>query len=144
MNALLAHWPALFGGMLIGLSSAWLLLASGRIAGCSGIAAGLLGKANADTAWKAAFLLGLLLGPVLLELVIGHAPAVHILASIPVLLLAGLLVGFGTRMGSGCTSGHGVSGMARLSRRSFAAVGMFMATAIITVFLVRHVIEGGS
>lgn len=89
-------------------------------------------------------MLGLLLGPVLLELATGHAPSVHILASIPVLLLAGLLVGFGTRMGSGCTSGHGVSGVARLSRRSFAAVGMFMATAIITVFLVRHVIEGGS
>ena len=139
MSAALSFWPALAGGMLIGLSAAVLLLADGRIAGISGIASGLLGRVNTDTAWRAAFVLGLILGPVAYRLLAGHDPAMRILAATPVLALAGLLVGFGTRLGSGCTSGHGVCGLARLSPRSLAAVAMFMATAILTVCVVRHV-----
>ena len=128
--------------MLIGLSSAMLLVLDGRIAGISGIAGGLLGRWTRETGWRAAFLIGLLLGPPVFAAVAGHWPPVEILASAPVLVVAGVLVGFGTRLGSGCTSGHGVSGLARLSPRSFAAVATFMAVAVATVFLVRHVFPG--
>jgi uncharacterized membrane protein YedE/YeeE len=131
---------ALAGGALIGLSAATLLLSIGRVAGCSGISARLLGRPDGDTGWRAAFVVGLLLGPMLLQLVTGRFVTIQISASTPVLLIAGLLVGFGTRLGSGCTSGHGVSGLARLSKRSFAAVGTFMATAFLTVFVVRHLL----
>lgn len=89
-----------------------------------------------------AFLVGLVAGPLLYAALAGHAPTVRILASLPVLLVAGLLVGFGTRLGSGCTSGHGVSGLARLSPRSMAAAVTFMAFAVLTVFLTRHVLVG--
>jgi uncharacterized membrane protein YedE/YeeE len=126
--------------MLIGLAASVLLLADGRIAGISGIAAGLLGRANTDTAWRALFVGGLVLGPASFALVARHPPAMRIDAPAMVLVAAGLLVGFGTRLGSGCTSGHGVCGLARLSPRSAAAVAIFMATAILTVFVVRHVI----
>ncbi|WP_430910308.1 YeeE/YedE family protein [Methylobacterium sp. sgz302541] len=135
MNAFL---PALAGGALIGASAALLLLANGRIAGISGILGGLLGTAARDGAWRIAFLVGLLAGPALFRLTAGHWPEARIGASWPMLVAAGLLVGFGTRLGSGCTSGHGVCGLARLSPRSFAAVATFMAAAIVTVFLVRH------
>lgn len=135
---------ALAGGALIGLSAATLLLSIGRVAGCSGIAARLLALPDRDTWWRAAFVLGLLAGPLLLEGLTGRPVVVRIEASIPVLIAAGLLVGFGTRLGSGCTSGHGVSGLARLSPRSFAAVGTFMATAIVTVFVVRHLFGDAS
>ena len=144
MSAVLSYWPSLAGGMLIGLSSAMLLVVNGRIAGISGIAGAMLGRWTGETVWRAAFLSGLLLGPLLLTVLAGHRPEIHILASIPVLVGAGLLVGFGTRLGSGCTSGHGVSGLARLSPRSFAAVATFMLTAGLTVYLVRHILpEGG-
>ena len=136
------YWPSLVGGMLIGLSSAALLVLNGRIAGISGIVGAMLRRWTSDTAWRAAFLAGLMLGPLLFAAVVGHRPRLQIAASVPVLVLAGLLVGFGTRLGSGCTSGHGVSGLARLSPRSFAAVATFMATAAATVFLVRHVLGG--
>lgn len=126
------------GGMLIGLSAALLLLADGRIAGISGIAAHLLGRPDGGTPWRGAFLIGLLLGPALFLVLAGRWPVVHIAASWPVLAVAGLLVGFGTRLGSGCTSGHGVCGLARFSRRSLAAVLTFMTTAMLTVFVVRH------
>ncbi len=135
MNAFL---PSLAGGALIGASAALLLLANGRIAGISGILGGLLGPSVRDWAWRAAFVIGLLAGPTLFRLGAGHWPQVRIGASWPMLIIAGLLVGFGTRLGSGCTSGHGVCGLARLSPRSFAAVATFMAAAIVTVFLVRH------
>lgn len=138
MNVLAAFWPSLAGGMMIGLSAAMLLIVNGRIAGISGIAGGLLGPVNADTSWRLAFLAGLILGPVTYLAAAGHQPLMRIGASLPVLSVAGALVGFGTRLGSGCTSGHGVSGLARLSRRSVAAVATFMAAAILTVFLVRH------
>ncbi len=137
-----AYWPSLVGGMLIGLSSATLLILNGRIAGISGIVGAMLRRWRSDTAWRAAFLVGLMLGPLVFAALVGHRPPMRIAASVPVLVLAGLLVGFGTRLGSGCTSGHGVSGLARLSPRSFAAVGTFMATAAATVFLVRHVLGG--
>ena len=140
MSLSLHPGQALAGGALIGLSAATLLLSIGRVAGCSGIAARLLGRPDGDTGWRAAFVVGLLLGPLLLRLVTGRSVAVQVSASIPILIGAGLLVGFGTRLGSGCTSGHGVSGLARLSRRSFAAVGTFMATAFLTVFVVRHLL----
>ena len=141
---LTTYWPSLVGGMLIGLSSAMLLVVNGRVAGISGILGHMLGRWSSDTAWRAAFLLGLVCGPLVFLAITGHRPAVQILASPPVLAGAGLLVGFGTRLGSGCTSGHGVSGLARLSPRSFVAVATFKATAILTVFIVRHVIGGAA
>lgn len=135
---------ALAGGALIGLSAGTLLLSIGRVAGCSGIVARLLARPDSDTGWRGAFVLGLLLGPMLLEFITGRFVAVQISASVPVLIGSGLLVGFGTRLGSGCTSGHGVSGLARLSKRSVVAVGTFMATAFLTVFVVRHVLGNAS
>lgn len=135
MNAFLAP---LAGGALIGASAALLLLLNGRIAGISGILGGLLAPSAREWAWRAAFLVGLLAGPVLLRLLSGHWPEVRVDVSWPMLAAAGLLVGFGTRLGSGCTSGHGVCGLARLSPRSLAAVATFMAAAALTVFLVRH------
>lgn len=134
--------PALLGGTLIGLSAALLLLTDGRIAGVSGIAGRMITRPDKDTPWRAAFLIGLLAGSPLFATLSGHWPPVRILASWPVLAVAGLLVGFGTRLGSGCTSGHGVCGLARLSPRSMAAVAVFMAVAVATVFLTRHVIPG--
>jgi len=129
---------SLAGGMLIGLAAAVLLLVNGRIAGVSGISAGLMGTPDRDTLWRALFLAGLLLGVLLFTAVVGHAPTVRIDASWPLLIAGGLLVGFGTRLGSGCTSGHGVCGLGRLSRRSFAAVATFILFAVATVFAMRH------
>jgi hypothetical protein len=127
----------LIGGGLIGLSAAVLLLINGRIAGISGIAGALLKKPDTALFANAAFMIGLLFGPVLFLLLFKAWPAVHIQGSWPLLIAAGLLVGFGTRMGSGCTSGHGVVGLARLSPRSIAAVLTFLLTAMLTVFLMR-------
>lgn len=140
---MLTHWPSLVCGMLIGLSSAIMLVVNGRVAGISGITGAMLTRWTADTCWRAAFLVGLVIGPAAFAALSGHWPPVTVLASFPVTIGAGLLVGFGTRLGSGCTSGHGVSGLARLSPRSIAAVGTFMATAAATVFIVRHVLPGG-
>ncbi|MCW6511277.1 YeeE/YedE family protein [Lichenifustis flavocetrariae] len=133
-----AYLISLAGGALIGLSAALLLLVNGRIAGVSGITGGLLGGPDRDTAWRALFLLGLLAGPLVYRQFAGVWPPVRIEASWPALIVGGLLVGLGTRLGSGCTSGHGVCGLARLSPRSMAAVATFMATAIATVLLTRH------
>ncbi len=124
---------ALAGGLLIGLSAAILMVANGRVAGISGIAGRLLQGVQASSG--ALFVLGLIAGPVLYRLVFDAWPSVTVTASWPLLVVGGLLVGFGSRMGSGCTSGHGVVGLARLSRRSIAAVATFMATAIVTVFV---------
>jgi len=132
---------ATLGGLLIGAAAAWLLLANGRIAGISGILGGSLARPTADTPWRAAFLVGLPLGAALVGWLCGGL-AIDIDTSTPELLVAGLLVGYGTRLGSGCTSGHGVCGMARGSRRSIAATLVFMATGALTVFLVRHGIGG--
>ena len=128
------------GGMLIGLAAALLWLGLGRIAGISGIVGGILPIRRKEAAWRAAFLAGLLAAPLLLGLAAGYSAPAPVLESVDLLAVAGLLVGFGTRLGSGCTSGHGVCGIARLSPRSLISTAVFMATAAATVFLVRHVI----
>ena len=129
---------ALCGGLLIGLSAAVLLLFNGRIAGISGIVGGLLQRYKAgDFAWRMAFVLGLVLAPSLYR-VFGELPESQIDAGSATLVLAGLLVGFGSRLGSGCTSGHGVCGLSRRSPRSMVATATFMATGFITVYLIRH------
>ncbi|WP_288129538.1 YeeE/YedE family protein [Microbulbifer sp.] len=131
---------ALAGGLLIGLASAWLILMNGRIAGISGILGGLLDNDRDQSnsrGWQLAFLLGLLAGPAIW--VLFHAlPAIEIRASYPMLIAAGLLVGIGTRYASGCTSGHGVCGLSRLSPRSLAATLAFMGGGFATVYVIRH------
>ena len=128
------YWLSLLGGMLIGLSTSMLLILNGRIAGISGIAGRLL---LARTATNVAFVIGLLIGPLLFLAWFGRWPSVTIEASLPIIAAGGLLVGFGSRMGSGCTSGHGVAGLARLSPRSFVAVLTFLSAGIATVTLIR-------
>lgn len=123
------------GGVVIGAAASMLILFCGRVAGISGILGGVLSRANNDKGWRIAFLLGMVLSPVLWRLV-APLPAVSISASWPMLVAAGLLVGVGTRYGSGCTSGHGVCGLSRLSVRSLVATLTFMAAAFITVWLV--------
>ena len=132
-------WASLAGGILIGLAAALLLLANGRVAGISGILGGLLRPARGDLAWRVAFLAGLFLAP-LVWLTLRVMPPAQIDHSPALLALAGLLVGLGTRFGSGCTSGHGVCGIARLSPRSLTATACFMVAGIVTVFIVRHVL----
>jgi uncharacterized membrane protein YedE/YeeE len=130
-------WTSLAGGMLIGLAAALLVLCSGRIAGISGILGGLLRPKAGDTAWRALFLLGLVLAPLFYSAV-RPLPELHIDAGGGWLVAAGLLVGVGTRYGSGCTSGHGVCGVARRSPRSMAATGLFVLAGFVTVYLLRH------
>ncbi len=142
MIQILSYWPSLLGGLLIGTSAGLLLVLHGRVAGISSIAGTLLGQPNGDTGWRLAFVIGLIAGPLALAAASGHLPTMRMVASAPVLIMAGLLVGYGTRMGAGCTSGHGVCGLARLSPRSLAAVATFMAAGIVTVFLVRHTFAG--
>lgn len=138
-------WSALAGGALIGLAASLLLLANGRIAGVSGIIGELLGPADGNRRWQASFLAGLLLAPGLWAgLTPNGLPASDLAptsaADWSKLVIGGLLVGFGTRLANGCTSGHGVCGLARLSRRSLIAVLVFMAAGFATVFLARHVL----
>lgn len=130
----------LIGGLLIGLAAALLLLLNGRISGISGIVGGLLAPKSSDAGWRVVFIAGLLLGAFGYMLATGGAMPVRMQASMPVLVVAGLLVGFGTRFGSGCTSGHGLCGIARLSKRSIVASAVFFGVAMLTVFIVRHVI----
>lgn len=128
-----AYWPSLFGGMVLGLSAGLLLLLNGRIAGISGIVGRLLGG---HQAWvNGAFVVGLLVGPALYAAVHGALPVMTVSASWPVIILAGLLVGIGTRMGSGCTSGHGILGLARLSKRSIVATASFLLAGVVTATL---------
>jgi uncharacterized membrane protein YedE/YeeE len=132
---------ALAGGALIGLSAAGLMAFNGRVAGISGIFGGLvLDRRPGDSAWRVLFLAGLLLGPLLVGALSLALPVTLPTGWITV-VLGGLLVGFGTRLGHGCTSGHGICGMARLSKRSFAATATFMGFGFLTVFLLRHVIS---
>jgi uncharacterized membrane protein YedE/YeeE len=133
---------ALLGGLLIGVAASLLLLLNGRIAGISGIAGGLLRAGAGDRTWRLLFLLGLVAGAGASRLVGSQPASIHIDASLPALILGGLLVGFGTQLGGGCTSGHGVCGIARLSPRSITATLVFMLSAAATVFVVRHVIPG--
>jgi uncharacterized membrane protein YedE/YeeE len=130
------------GGALIGLATAGLLLALGRIAGISGILGGALAGERGDLAWRIAFLAGLPLGAWLATVATGDLHGFAITASPALLVSGGLLVGIGTQVGGGCTSGHGVCGLARGSPRSIAATALFMATAALTVFVVRHVLGG--
>lgn len=128
------------GGALIGLSAALLWMANGRIAGISGILGGLLTPLTSEVAWRAAFVVGLLGAPLLYRWAGGPPPEISQSAPLATVLAAGLLVGFGTRLGSGCTSGHGVCGLARLSPRSLAATATFLAAGATTVFVSRHVL----
>ncbi|MBF4986682.1 YeeE/YedE family protein [Methylophilus sp. 14] len=129
--------PSLIGGLLIGFSTLLMILWLGKIAGISGIVGQLWSAAAGDRVWRLAFVSGLMLAP-LLYACWAPLPAVQIVTSTPGLVVAGLLVGFGTRLGSGCTSGHGVCGLSRLSLRSLVATLTFMATAILVVWLLRH------
>ena len=134
---------AIGGGLLIGTAAALLLLLTGRVAGVSGMVATATRMGAGRTPWSAAtaFLVGLPIGAALIAFLV-RTPEVNVTSSVPLLIVAGLLVGFGTRLGNGCTSGHGVCGMARLSPRSIAATATFMASAAATVFILRHVIGG--
>jgi uncharacterized protein len=132
-------WASLAGGVLIGIAVAMLVLLNGKVAGISGIVGGLLRPVRGDTAWRVAFVLGLLSAPLAYAL-FAPWPAPRIDASFALLVLAGLLVGIGTRYGGGCTSGHGVCGVSRLSPRSLVATLAFMAAGFATVFVARHVL----
>jgi len=132
---------ALAGGLLIGASASLLLILNGRIAGISGIVAGLFQRDFREVRWRAAFVVGVVLAPLLYQVLFGPLPPVIFDASsMGVITVAGLLVGFGTRLGSGCTSGHGVCGLSRASPRSLVATSVFMVTALVTVFITRHLI----
>ena len=130
----------LIGGALIGLAATLLLALNGRIAGISGILGGLFMVRGSDWGWRAAFLIGLVAGPLLVWAVTSTPPEVEPQAATPLLILAGLLVGLGTAIGKGCTSGHGVCGLARGSRRSIAATAVFFTVALATVAVTRHLI----
>jgi uncharacterized protein len=132
-------WSALAGGALIGLSAALLMVFNGRIAGISGILGALLGPRQPGLGERALFVAGLLIAPLLYWLLVGR-PLVQVEAGPLALIIAGLLVGFGSRLGSGCTSGHGVCGLARLSPRSLVATLSFMGMGVLTVFLLRHLL----
>ena len=134
--------PAFFGGVLIGLSVVLLLLTNGRIAGISGVVGGLLASKVRDIGWRLAFILGLIAAPLLYAAVAGGVPPIAVTSSTGLLIVGGLLVGFGARLGSGCTSGHGVAGIARLSPRSIVATGVFLTAGMATVFVTRHVMGG--
>lgn len=132
-------WSSLAGGVLIGIAAAMFALLNGRVAGISGVLGGLLKPVRGDIAWRVAFVLGLLIAP-LAYTVFSDLPRLQIDAGTGGLVLAGLLVGIGTRYGSGCTSGHGVCGLSRLSPRSLVATLAFMGAGFITVYLIRHLI----
>ena len=149
-----ASLHGLAGGVLIGLSATWLMATLGRIAGISGIVGSLVTqRPKGDSAWRLTFLLGLISGPILVMLLggglgnVAGAPGEVIGApagGVAIMLVAGLLVGVGTGIGSGCTSGHGVCGLSRLSPRSLVATLTFLVAAIVTVYVVRHLIGGGA
>jgi len=133
---------ALLGGCLIGIASALLMVLTGRIAGISGIVGGALSMASGDKAWRLAFLAGLVGAPLVMGVIGRPLPEPQMPTSWFLIMAAGLLVGFGTRLGGGCTSGHGVCGVARLSRRSIVATIVFMVSAVIVVSIVRHGLGG--
>lgn len=133
---------ALLGGALIGLASVLLLAMNGRIAGISGILGGIVRPTAGDVGWRVAFMLGLVMGGFALTLVAPSTLPTELTTPWPLMAVAGLLVGFGARLGSGCTSGHGVCGIGRLSPRSLIATCTFVGSGALTVFLVRHVFTG--
>lgn len=148
-----ASLQGLVGGILIGISAVWLMGSMGRIAGISGIVGNLLtSRPSGDSGWRITFVLGLISGPLLVMWLggglgnVANAPGRVVgdpAGGVVLMLIAGFLVGVGTGLGSGCTSGHGVCGLSRLSPRSMAATGVFLLTAIITVYVARHVLGGG-
>src|SRR5215471_10319869 len=131
-------WSALAGGAIIGFAAAMFALVNGRIAGVSGILGGLLRPMLPDLGWRVAFIAGLIVAPIV-YVALAQLPPI-VVDTYPVLILAGLLVGVGTRFGAGCTSGHGVCGLSRASPRSLVATLAFMAAAFATVFVTRHVL----
>lgn len=131
---------ALIGGLLIGASAALFLVLNGRIAGISGILGGLIPPERGQVGWRLAFMAGMFIAPLIYVASGGALPAIELDASLPLLVVAGVIVGFGTRLGAGCTSGHGICGIGRGSPRSLAATAVFMASAIGTVFITRHII----
>lgn len=133
-------WESLFGGMLLGVSATILLLINGKIAGISGILAGLLAKKPNDFSWRLIFVSGLIGGGALASTFFGADIPMSYSASTPLLIIAGLLVGVGTKLGNGCTSGHGICGMGRFSKRSIVATMVFMLAAAMTVFFRLHLI----
>lgn len=134
-------WHGLIGGIMIGLSAGMFLIMSGRISGISGILENIWQPSANDFGWSAAYLIGLPLGGFLIATLLPTvAPKIAMPSSPTLLIAAGLLVGFGARLGGGCTSGHGVCGLPRFSVRSITATGVFMATAAITVFITRHIV----
>lgn len=135
-------YSALAGGALIGLAAAIFVLGLGRVAGVSGLLGGLLRPRAADAPVQLAFVAGLIAAPLLMRAAGAPLPPLTIEASLPVLIVGGLLVGFGTRLGGGCTSGHGVCGISRLSPRSLVATALFMAAGAAVVFAARHLIGG--
>jgi len=132
-------WAALIGGALIGLAAAAFILLNGRIAGISGILGGVIRPVKGDIAWRIAFLAGMVVTP-FLWLLFHSLPQIRIDAGYPLLIVAGLVVGISTRYGAGCTSGHGVCGISRLSPRSLVATAAFMASGFVTVYIIRHVL----
>ncbi|NKQ09059.1 YeeE/YedE family protein [Pseudomonas sp. SST3] len=132
-------WSSFAGGALIGLAATLFILLNGRIAGISGVIGGLLRPAKGDVFWRVSFIAGLVIAPVLFQAAF-EQPDIEISASTLTLIAAGLLVGVGTRYGSGCTSGHGVCGLSRRSPRSLVATAAFMASGFLTVFVIRHLL----
>ncbi|WP_174803320.1 YeeE/YedE family protein [Martelella limonii] len=135
-------WLSLFGGALIGVAAVLLMAVSGRVAGLSGIVSGALLPGSTDRSWRIAFLLGAIVAPAILVHAAGIAIPFQNTVPLPWLIIGGLIVGIGVNLGAGCTSGHGVCGLARFSRRSLAATLVFMATTFVTVFVIRHVLGG--
>ncbi|MGF1724046.1 YeeE/YedE family protein [Photobacterium nomapromontoriensis] len=133
-------WPALAGGMLLGLAAGLLLLMNGRIAGISGIVSGVLKPVKGELSWRVLFLAGMVISGALAPLLGFNLPESLPVSSLFWAAVAGLLVGIGTKLGNGCTSGHGICGLGRLSRRSIVATGIFMAVAIVTVFIRLHIL----
>lgn len=135
-------WMSLSGGILLGIASAVFILINGRILGISGILGGLLAPKTGDVGWRIAFVLGMLAAPITMSLLTpdDFISAPRIEAGYALIVIAGLLVGYGTRLGSGCTSGHGVCGLSRLSPRSLVATGIFMAAGFAIVFVIRHLL----
>jgi uncharacterized protein len=134
--------PSLIGGLMIGLAAAGLLLCDGQVAGISGIVAGVLRPVRTEIAWRLCFIAGMLAGGVALRIYMPHAFTFTVARSAGAIALAGLLVGFGTRLGNGCTSGHGVCGVSRLSPRSISATLTFIAVGAAVVYLVNHLFGG--
>lgn len=140
METLFTPFASLGGGALIGLGAVLLMLGLGRILGATGITSGLVfAESGEEFSWRAAMVAGMILAPGLLFVITGTMPEITVPVSPLMIAIGGVIVGFGASMGSGCTSGHGVCGLSRLSLRSLVAVPTFMATAAITVFLIRHV-----